>query len=996
MKTPTLLPERTIVHSGPVQSAVWRRWLGPLWLACLLPCSLFAYPGGPDTSFTQQGVINGPIYAVVVDNLTNISIGGRFTQVYGQSYPGLAVLHPDGTINSNFNPAVLAPLGGLGEVHALVVDGFHNVYIGAKNGIARLNYETGSSGWSLDSSFSANATAAADQVRSMAIKTTSGSLDFLWVVGNVHPYTNGIGVFQGFGRFGIAGNLDTSFSRNGSSISQVRFVPLGILGTNSYGSDHLIIAGSSGTGAIELNGFSSPSPLFFYSASCIAERPNTFACASGAEGDLVAGGNFGPSYDSSLFDIGNNLALNRLGGTAPDYFNGISQSTNFPADQGTYFSAIEAFPGGDVLVAGEFTQFGGVTVNNLAHLLPNGRVNTAFQNSVGLRPTAMAQQPDGKYLIVGKTLSFPFGGSISRRLAFDQPRAFAFTNPPAGATIYAGDSYCFTVGLDSWPPAPLNWVQNGTVLTNQTAASLCINSATTNDAGDYKLRAYWFCDVGSSEDSLTAHLNVLAAPAPPANDMFSNAIVLSGSAAVATGTLRSSTLEAGEPNPSGIMAGRSVWWRWTAPTNGVVNLDVAGCNFPASLRVYTGTAVGSLALIANSSGAQTSLHFIAVAGTTYRIAIGGVPPVGLPDSIVMSLGYRLLTWSQSVSGAASFLTGVAAGNGKLVTGGYPSVIQVSSNGTQWASGNSGLTPDSNIEGISYGNGLFLALAADSNIFTSANGTNWTSQTTGLSVDDYAWSAAFGNGLFAAVGNAGIIITSPDATNWTRRATGIGVSPDDWLYSIAYGNGFFAAVGDEATVVTSPDGTNWTLQASGLGYSDSLRGIAFGNGRFVAVGDSGIIVTSTNGTNWTPGTSGINGSSLNAVAYGNGRFVAVGENGIILLSTDGTNWVEEISGVTAYLNGVAYYQNSQFVIVGEAGTILMNGLPQFGPGILLLGNTIQFTLIGLSGATAIIEATPALNPTDWQPIATNVIVNGTVTLTTSRTNLSKRYYRGKVQ
>ena len=125
-------------------------------------------------------------------------------------------------------------------------------------------------------------------------------------------------------------------------------------------------------------------------------------------------------------------------------------------------------------------------------------------------------------------------------------------------------------------------------------------------------------------------------------------------------------------------------------------------------------------------------------------------------------------------------------------------------------------------------------------------------------------------------------------------------------------------------------------------------------------------------------------------------MAVGAGGTIILSTDGINWVQDVSGTTVDLYGVCYYQNSQFVIVGDLGTILMNRFPQFALLTLVSNGTIQFSLSGLIEATAIIEATPTLSPPDWQPISTNILMNGATIISASTTNHSSRYYRAKVQ
>lgn len=113
----------------------------------------------------------------------------------------------------------------------------------------------------------------------------------------------------------------------------------------------------------------------------------------------------------------------------------------------------------------------------------------------------------------------------------------------------------------------------------------------------------------------------------PANDQFASAQLLSGSAAIVTGQNVTATKEAGEPNHAGDTGGRSVWYRWTAPSNGAWALDTAGSVFDTTLAVYTGTAVNALTWIAsNDDGREdrsSRLTFTAVAGTTYRIAVDG-------------------------------------------------------------------------------------------------------------------------------------------------------------------------------------------------------------------------------------------------------------------------------------------------------------------------------------------------------------------------------------
>src|SRR5262245_56371191 len=88
--------------------------------------------------------------------------------------------------------------------------------------------------------------------------------------------------------------------------------------------------------------------------------------------------------------------------------------------------------------------------------------------------------------------------------------------------------------------------------------------------------------------------------AAPANDRFSNRIVINGTNVTVMGSNMSATKEAGEPNHAGNVGGSSVWWGWTAPTNGELRLTTDGSNFDTLLGVYTGPRVNSLTVLATN------------------------------------------------------------------------------------------------------------------------------------------------------------------------------------------------------------------------------------------------------------------------------------------------------------------------------------------------------------------------------------------------------------
>ena len=87
---------------------------------------------------------------------------------------------------------------------------------------------------------------------------------------------------------------------------------------------------------------------------------------------------------------------------------------------------------------------------------------------------------------------------------------------------------------------------------------------------------------------------------PPANDNFGSAANLDtanlwGSA---SGNNLGATRETGEPNHAGFVTSSSVWYKWTAPQDGEVQLDNLGSSVDTVLAVYTGTTLNSLSQVA--------------------------------------------------------------------------------------------------------------------------------------------------------------------------------------------------------------------------------------------------------------------------------------------------------------------------------------------------------------------------------------------------------------
>lgn len=125
-----------------------------------------------------------------------------------------------------------------------------------------------------------------------------------------------------------------------------------------------------------------------------------------------------------------------------------------------------------------------------------------------------------------------------------------------------------------------------------------------------------------------------AQAAPPPNDDFANAQVLSGTPAAVTGTNAGATHQPGEP-PHAFGASHSIWYSWTAPGTNPVEIDTCGSDFASTVDVYTGHSLSRLRSRASDDGVESGVHaihatcarvkFAGKTGITYRIAVDGIP-----------------------------------------------------------------------------------------------------------------------------------------------------------------------------------------------------------------------------------------------------------------------------------------------------------------------------------------------------------------------------------
>ncbi len=141
-------------------------------------------------------------------------------------------------------------------------------------------------------------------------------------------------------------------------------------------------------------------------------------------------------------------------------------------------------------------------------------------------------------------------------------------------------------------------------------------------------------------------------------DDFASRLNLGSAATVdISGSNRNATLEAGEKTLGGSM-GASVWAQWTAPSTGWVTVHTGGSKLSTVLALYTGgPALADLQLQGHSDNAfnvgienffgipygVSKLVFLAQAGTTYHLAVGGVSYHGAPPTGAFELHIEPVT-----------------------------------------------------------------------------------------------------------------------------------------------------------------------------------------------------------------------------------------------------------------------------------------------------------------------------------------------------------------
>jgi subtilisin family serine protease len=194
------------------------------------------------------------------------------------------------------------------------------------------------------------------------------------------------------------------------------------------------------------------------------------------------------------------------------------------------------------------------------------------------------------------------------------------------------------------------------------------NATTATVTGLTNGTTYSFRAAAVNSASTGAYSSVITAVPAPDNDAFADAALITGPTASIAGTTVNASRETNEPAHGGYGGSASIWYLWTAPSDGTFALSTQGSSYDTLLGAYTGTNVGALSTLAanddSGGGLWSEVTVNVAAGTTIKIAIDGYG--GQRGSTV--LGWTFTQVEAPTAPNAPTGVTASAGNGKVSVG----------------------------------------------------------------------------------------------------------------------------------------------------------------------------------------------------------------------------------------------------------------------------------------------------------------------------------------
>ena len=475
----------------------------------------------------------------------------------------------------------------------------------------------------------------------------------------------------------------------------------------------------------------------------------------------------------------------------------------------------------------------------------------------------------------------------------------------------------------------------------------------------------------------------------PANDNFANRQAITIVPAILTASTLDATGEALEPAHAGAGGGRSLWWTWTAPANGVYTLSTSGSTFDTVLGVYVGNSVSTLTLIGDNDDAgfdySSEVVFSASAGVAYHFAVDGFS--GDVGSVQLNFSANPLMTNNNfanptaINGVNLTVTGHNVGaTGEFAEpahAGYPASYSVWWTWTAPSSGSvtfstAGSSFDT-VLAVYTGNvyGALTSIAFNDNVSTSPGASILTSEVTFTAQAGVAYRIAIDGIDDVVTGASGVgnillhIGRSPANDNFASRVTLTGDLAEAFVQTVGATRENF-----ETSPVGSPVSRSvwWTWTAPRTGKATiTTDGSSF---------DTVLAVYTGNTL-----------STLTEVASNDDRVNLKIRTSLVSFGTvGGTTYQIQLDGFpTPSPNARALAGRALLTLTMDGRSRL--SLPDYRPGgvtsLKLLGEPDRAYV--LSSSTDFVS---------WGPIATNTVVSREVLFTEPTPVVSRRFYRAQ--
>jgi len=464
----------------------------------------------------------------------------------------------------------------------------------------------------------------------------------------------------------------------------------------------------------------------------------------------------------------------------------------------------------------------------------------------------------------------------------------------------------------------------------------------------------------------------------PFNDSFRARAHVTGSRLSVKSSTIGATLDTAEPLVGGYTGGASLWWEWTAPVSGPVNLTTYGSNFLTLAGVYSGTSLSSLNPIASAKATGTSvtttatLNFDAVAGSVYQITIDGVN--GQTGMVNFTLQYKNDAFETPVvlTGQSTLVTSTTMNATKQ--SGEPNILNNTVGHSMWYQWTAPTTGQYQVSTFSYDFDPLLAIYKGTNInalnlvnaskgnainstavipasitlctFTAVAGTTYSIQVDGVTDSSTAL-------------NAGQFTLSLVDSNWQlTTADAITCGP-----SVATNGTIYVGSEDGNFYALNPDGTTRWTYSTGAYFDTSTSSVASDGSIYFGTATTVYSLTSNGTLRWTyvlpSGTTTTSPVTLGSTKNQDDTlYIKASNNTLYCLSsqTGAVNWTYEVPG-TSYAacsigsDGTVYIGSDNAILYAltSSGTLkwtyLADAAIYNAPALDNLGNLFFGTLGG---------------------------------------------------